>query len=185
MLARGVRTNISLRQLHLQFCNLTWEAGQHLADILANSRSNLELLNVSGNRLGGKGLLALCKGLIVNTRLETLLIADNMIDQTPEDLEGLTAFRDCLNHPNLMLTSVDLMYNRIGKKNFPTFSSEYLLLSTMIGEPGANILIGAINSENTKIKEFLVDLTLPMPLFEVLFRKAGAKKGGKKKGKKK
>jgi hypothetical protein len=50
---------------------------------------------------------------------------------------------------------------------------------------GANILIEAVNPDNTKIKEFLVDLTLPMPLFEQLFRKAGGKKGGKKKGKKK
>jgi hypothetical protein len=40
--------------------------------------------------------------------------------------------------------------------------------------------------ENTKIKEFLVDLTLPMPIFEVLFRKGGGKAKGKKgkKGKK-
>jgi hypothetical protein len=54
------------------------------------------------------------------------------------------------------------------------------------GEPGANILCEAVNGNNTKIKEFLVDLTLPMPLFEQLFRRAGAKKGGKgKKGKKK
>ena len=85
-----------------------------------------------------------------------------------DDLEGLRALRDCLLCPTVALASVDLMYNRIG-------------------EPGAQIMTEAINSENTKIKEFLVDLTLPMPLFEQLFRKAGAKKGGKgkKKGKKK
>ena len=106
---------MSLRQLHLQFCNLTFEAGEHLAEILANSRTALELLNVSGNRLGGKGLSLLCKGLNVNSKCESLLIADNMIDHTEEDLEGLTAFRDCLNNPNVNLTNIDLMYNRIGK----------------------------------------------------------------------
>lgn len=81
-------------------------------------------------------------------------------------MEGLRALRDCLLCPTVNVATVDLMYNRIG-------------------EPGALILTEAINGENSKIKEFLVDLTLPMPLFEQLFRKAGAKKGGKKKGKKK
>lgn len=41
----------------------------------------MEVLNLTGNRLGGKGLSAMCKGLIVNTRLKTLYLADNMIDQ--------------------------------------------------------------------------------------------------------
>ena len=41
----------------------------------------LEEVNLTGNRLGGLGLSALCRGLAVNTKLETLKIADNMIDQ--------------------------------------------------------------------------------------------------------
>jgi hypothetical protein len=63
---------------------------------------------------------------------------------------------------------VDLMWNRIG-------------------EAGATVLIPALTPENTKIAEFLVDLTLPMPLFEQIFRKDTGKKKGKKgkKGKKK
>lgn len=91
-----------------------------------------------------------------------------MIDHLEEDLLGLTAFKDCLLSPTVNLTAVDLMYNRLG-------------------EEGARVLVEALGPENTKIKEFLVDLTLPMPLFEVLFRKAGGgkKKGGKKGGKKK
>ena len=44
------------------------------------------------------------------------------------------------------------------------------------------MLIPALGPENTKITEFLVDLTLPMPLFEQIFRKDSGKKG--KKGKK-
>jgi hypothetical protein len=53
-----------------------------------------------------------------------------------------------------------------------------------IGDAGAKILMEAVNPENTKIKEFLVDLTLPMPIFELLFRKGGGKAKGKgKKGK--
>jgi Ran GTPase-activating protein (RanGAP) involved in mRNA processing and transport len=80
-LCRGLRTNISLKQLHLQFCNLSSDAGPALADLVANAKSALELLNLSGNRLGGSGLSALCKGLAANTKLATLLLADNMIEQ--------------------------------------------------------------------------------------------------------
>ncbi len=66
-------------------------------------------------------------------------------------------------NPSVNLVNVDLMYNRIG-------------------EPGAKILLPAMGPDNTKIKEFLVDLTLPMPIFEQIFRKGGGgKAGGKKK----
>jgi Ran GTPase-activating protein (RanGAP) involved in mRNA processing and transport len=80
-LCRGLRTNATLKQLHLSFCQLTPEAGEPLAELLANYRSGLEVLNLSGNRLGGAGLSALCRGLIVNTKLVKLMLADNMIDQ--------------------------------------------------------------------------------------------------------
>lgn len=72
---------MTLKQLHLQFCGLTHNAGVHLSDLLANSKSILEVLNVSGNKLGGLGLKDLCKGLMVNTKCVTLGLADNVIDQ--------------------------------------------------------------------------------------------------------
>ena len=83
-------------------------------------------------------------------------------------MNGLACLRDCIMNPSVNLANIDLMYNRIG-------------------EVGANILVPALGPDNTKIKEFLVDLTLPMPIFEQIFRKAGAggKKGKGKKGKKK
>jgi hypothetical protein len=84
-----------------------------------------------------------------------------------DDIRGLEMLRDCMLNPTLNLTSIDLMWNRIG-------------------EEGATVLVPALGPENTKISEFLVDLTLPMPLFEQIFRKdSGKKKGKGKKGKKK
>lgn len=54
------------------------------------------------------------------------------------------------------------------------------------GEAGATILAAALGPENTRIVEFLVDLSLPLPMFEQIFRRdAGGKKGKGKKGKKK
>ena len=64
----------------------------------------------------------------------------------------------------LNINSVDLMYNRIG-------------------ESGANILAEALTPTNKKVNEFLVDLTLPMHAFDLIFRRGAGKKG--KKGKKK
>ena len=72
---------MTLKQLHLQFCNITSEGGQHIGDLLANSRSALEVINLNGNRLSGVGLAAICSGLMMNTKLESFFIADNMIDQ--------------------------------------------------------------------------------------------------------
>ena len=36
-----------------------------------------------------------------------------------EDTEGLADLRDCLMTPEVALTTVDLLYNRIGKINSP------------------------------------------------------------------
>lgn len=80
-LCKGIRTNVTLRQLHVQFCNITSQSGSALAELLANTGSGLTVLNVTGNRLGGLGLSELCKGLRTNCKLETIFLADNLIDQ--------------------------------------------------------------------------------------------------------
>jgi Ran GTPase-activating protein (RanGAP) involved in mRNA processing and transport len=80
-LCRGLRTNSTLKQLHMCYCDITSDAGVALSDVLENARSSLEVVNLSGNRLGGIGFEALCKGLIQNTKLLRLGLADNMIDQ--------------------------------------------------------------------------------------------------------
>ena len=80
-LCKGIRTNVTLRQLHVQFCNITSQSGSALAELLANTGSGLTVLNVTGNRLGGLGLSELCKGLRTNSKLETIFLADNLIDQ--------------------------------------------------------------------------------------------------------
>lgn len=52
-----------------------------MSDVLENSRSILEILNLNGNKLGGVGLAKLCKGLFVNTKCEKLMLADNNLEQ--------------------------------------------------------------------------------------------------------
>ena len=167
-LTRGMRTNISLRNLSMQYCGISTEAGAHFAEILSNTKSSLETLNVSGNRLGGLGLNSICEGLHVNLCLTKIAVADNIIDQSEEDLGALKTLKDVLLNGTTKLESVDLMYNRIG-------------------EVGGNILLPVVegDTKNKNISEFLVDMTLPMELFEKLFKNGGGKKGKKGKGGKK
>ena len=163
-LCRGLRTNSTLKQLHLAYCGLDHEAAVFISSVLANTKSGLTQLNLQGNKLTGIGLGYLCVGLLNNNKLEKLNLADNMIDQSDEDLVGIASFRDCLMAETSNINSVDLMYNRIG-------------------ESGAKILAEALTPTNKKVNEFLVDLTLPMHAFDLIFRRGAGKKG--KKGKKK
>lgn len=163
-LCRGLRTNISMKQLHLQYCKIDEEGGRYLGEVLSSSKSALELLNIGGNKLGGKGLRYLCAGILENQRLEKLLINDNYIDENPEDLDGLAMLRECIMTPTVVLTSINLLFNRIG-------------------EAGAQVLLPALTDPSCKVNEFLVDSSLPMELFEQIFKSGGG--GKKKKGKKK
>ena len=110
-----MRTNSTLKQLHLNYCGIDETAGSELANLLSNVRSALEILSLGGNSLKGRGLELLCKGLATNTVLKKLNISDNKIDQSNEDAVGLTALKDALLTPNVGLESVNLLYNRIGK----------------------------------------------------------------------
>lgn len=79
-LCKGIRTNCTLKQIHLSYCNIDENGGEALSDILENARSALEVVNLNGNKLGGVGLSSLCRGLMVNTKCEKLMLADNCIE---------------------------------------------------------------------------------------------------------
>lgn len=165
-LLRGLRTNMTLKQLHLCYCNIEKDAGEAFADMLLNQKSALVECNLGGNRLGGVGLGAICKGLENNTCLERLSLSDNQIDQKPEDINGIIALKDVLLKETSALTSVNLLFN-------------------LIGEAGAKELL-PVAEENKKLQELLIDASVPLPLFEKIYRASGGGKKGKgKKGKKK
>lgn len=165
-LCRGLRTNKTLKQLILEYCSITVFGAEALAGLLANQESAVEVLKLGGNRLAGEGLQALCAGLKGNTKLTTLSLADNALEFCPEVEEGLTLFKDCLLEATSAITSVDLMYNRIGSD-------------------GARILLPAVEG-NKKIDVFRIDISADLELFEKINKQGGGKKkkgkgGGKKK----
>ena len=171
-LCRGLRTNSTLKQLHLPYCNIDADGGGPLGEMLSYRQLTLNLLNLQGNHLGGGGLSGICDGLKANVTLGSLSVADNGIAQTDEDIAALEQLATIIMKPESVLGSVDMLYNRIGEK-------------------GANAMLFIFNGGKaegkgapSKVKQLLVDSTLPQQLFDHLCRIDAAGGGKKKKGKK-
>ena len=150
-LCEGLRTNSSLRQLHLPYCEIDENGAAPLAEMLTYRLLGLTSLNLQGNQLAGKGLADLCEGLKVNTSLTSLSIADNGIGQC--DAQALATFAEVLMSPTSGLVAVDMLYNRIGTK----------------GGDAMLTVFGGIKTP-AKIKHLMIDSTLPDNLFDCLCR---------------
>mmetsp|Transcript_19576 Transcript_19576/g.26542 ORF Transcript_19576/g.26542 Transcript_19576/m.26542 type:complete len:261 (-) Transcript_19576:279-1061(-) len=161
-LCAGLQTNSTLKHLHLPFCNITAEAGIALSEMLMYTRLALNTLNLQGNQLRGRGLENLCPGLERCTSIIDLNLDDNDIGEY--DIEPLTQFA------NVLILSASL--------------ARVSLIHNWIGEPGGQALLPALAPEMKRIQQFLVDDSVPPPLFGKLLRVSSGAKGGKKKGKK-
>jgi len=116
-LCLGLRTNSTLKDLSVQYCNLNGkEGGDAVSELLSFKRSALATLNLAGNQLGGKGLSRICDGLSKNTCLLDLNLASNgIIGSIPQDVDALKKFALLLAiHPTVV--SIDLMHNNIGNE---------------------------------------------------------------------
>lgn len=161
-LCRGLFTNRTLKQLHLDYCNIGPSGAQVLGQALSMPKSELTVMSLHGNSVGS-GLKYLAKGLKRCPALTTLNLSDNAIGQ---DLEALEEFREALLHCT-SLSFVDLTLNRLNQES-------------------AAILMPVVACSH--LKTFLVDATLPPAVFAKLNRTGGSDKGGsgkKKAGKKK
>ena len=162
----GLKSNVHLVNLSLKRCNIGSIGASALGEVLNFPRSNLELLDLTGNRIGGHGLLALCDSMKNNKRLSSLFLADNAIMSTNIDAASLRALCEVGSQQWSNLVSLDLRYNQIGKN--------------------ARELLPGLGLDNKRLSTFLVDVSLPRELFMVLNRSStGGKSKAKKKGKKK
>jgi len=173
-ICRGLRSNVSLKQLHLAYCDVGPEAGASLGEALSFAQSGLLLLNLEGNRLGDGGLELLCPGLYKNTSLVELNLADNGIGDNPSDLVPMETFaRVLVGHKTL--ATLDLNYNRL------CLGACQALL------PGLSDPADAAKP-HPRLKKVVVDANLSDVSPELYARLnvegGGGKKGGKK-GKKK
>eukprot|EP01029_Cantina_marsupialis_P021668 TRINITY_DN5236_c0_g1_i1.p1 TRINITY_DN5236_c0_g1~~TRINITY_DN5236_c0_g1_i1.p1 ORF type:complete len:347 (+),score=118.51 TRINITY_DN5236_c0_g1_i1:134-1174(+) len=170
-LSKGLRTNTSLKYLSLTYCDLTKASSKALQEIIIFGHSSLAELRLDGNYIQSEGFIDVLDGLQLNKKLLTLSITDNGIGSDAPDIHGKMIESLCnMFRRNKTLGTLDMDMNRIG--------------SVEEAE-----LIKAALDENTTLKIFRHDDSLPNPIFTAICRtgkKAGGKKkGGKKKGGKK
>lgn len=148
-LCKGLSTNSTLKKLSLKHCGIDEQGGKPLTEMLSFKKSALISLDVSCNSLGGSGLSDVCTdGLLVNTSLKTLRLADNGINQSDDDVKGLKELGSVLiQHPSLI--AVDLNHNNIGDR-------------------GAKVLLPSL-IDNKQITEFKVDTRMNDDLFKQLY----------------
>lgn len=151
-LCQGLRTNSTLKQLHLPYCNVGPEGGAPLGEMLSYRQSTLEVLNLQGNRLCGKGVSDLSNGLAMNQSLTALSLADNGIGQSDEDNAAIKKLGSVIVLKENPLANIDLLYNCIGQK-------------------GGEALLDTFNGKApNKVRQLLIDSTLPQHLFDNLCR---------------
>jgi|Dee2metaT_26_FD_contig_31_3059445_length_1361_multi_8_in_0_out_0_1 hypothetical protein len=188
-LCRGLRTNLTLRQLHLPYCKIDERGAAALADMLSADKRNpndgspagLTFLNLQGNRLGDQGLQNLSRGLALNKALVKLNLADNMIGTNPDDLAAVKEFADALMVTGPVLEDVSLNYNHLAVPAVTDILTECLKPKDRSDPEGIK------RGQNPRIKKFEVDTDLPGEVYDLLNFTISGKGGkkGKKAGKKK
>ena len=164
-LAKGLVTNSTLKRLYLRYCGIDENGGKQLSAILSAPKIALSVIDITGNRLSGKGLLEMCPGLQSNSSLQQLWLTENCIMSTESDFEGIRQFANVLRD-HKSLTEIHLLHNKIGVES-------------------ALALMDGIE-QNKLITGFVVDTSLPTDIYASLNRiPTSSGKGKKKKGSKK
>lgn len=165
-LCRGLSTNSTLKKLSLRHCGIDEKGGSPIAKMLMFKRIALISLDLTGNRLGAEGLRDICSGLMNNSSLKTLRLADNSIGHSEDDIKSLELLAEVISS-NTSLIAVDLLHNKIGSE-------------------GGSVLLPSVKG-NSQITEFKVDADLmDDELYNALFKMSVSKTDKKKKvGKKK
>ena len=169
-LVRGLETNSTLTDLSLCCCGFTTQGAAALSTLLRSASSNIQLLALRGNAIGGPGLISLAqaighqnKGGKSMCKLVFLNIANIGINGS--HVSELQAFGKALVICKT-LNAINFDYNCIGT------------------DGGRGLISGwEGNAKNiSHVSQFVISCSLPANLFSQIYRKSG---GGKKKKKKK
>ncbi len=161
-LAKGISSNSTLKKLSLRYCGIDEKGGEPLTQILIAPKIAIICLDLTGNRLGGKGLADISPGLKSNTVIQKLNLSDNNI--LSKDVDAIKLFSDAITQ-HKSLTEINLLYN-------------------ILGVEGGMALVNGIEG-NKAINSFIVDTSLPSDIYSTLTRipSKGSKKNSKKKKK--
>jgi hypothetical protein len=198
-LARGLRTNRTLKVLTLSYCGVTPAGAASLATVLTAPLPVLEAVDVTGNPLTSIGVGTLAGAAKASRTLKELVLADTQVGGgflLPRDPgapasvaeeaaaaggDAAAAVADALAHSaeatrvaltalGEALSSPDCGLARVD-----------LQMNALTADDGA-VLLPFLAPENKKVEMFKVDTTLPPAIFVALIRiPAPAKKGKKKK----
>ena len=108
-LADGLNQNKVIQNLSLQYCDIDETGARAIFEILIFQLSNLEEINLSGNRLRNDGVVEVLKGASAAKKLGKLNLQDN---QFVEENFVLAAFEDCMRK-NINLGCYNIKFNFI------------------------------------------------------------------------
>ena len=162
-LCDGLKSNSSLKNLSFKRCGIDSNGAGAISKVLNYTRTQLKVLDLTGNQIKGEGLFLLSKSLQENKSLTSLLLADNCILTSKADENGLQALSEVFSSSSKSnLSSLDLRFNYIGDL--------------------ATILLPNLGSKNKRLSNLMVDTSLPIELFNALNRASNVDKSkGKKK----
>lgn len=120
-LAHGLHACSTLTQLSAAHCGFSASGAKAIAEVLKNtsptstgaSRPKLQFLNISGNRIGAEGLVALCPGIstavsLLSVGLRDIGVGDTSLDvHASGQLAGAAVASQALQH-------LDFSCNHIG-----------------------------------------------------------------------
>ena len=133
--------------------------------MLSFPKLSLTNLDLTGNRLGGKGLAAMyTAGLDRNQSLKSINLSDISISPLDHDMRGINTLARLIELHSCII--------------------EIILLNNIFNSEGASILVKALN-RNKNITSFKVDTSLSQKYYSALFRNGSKSTKKRKKSTKK
>lgn len=81
-LAKVLKKNTAIKKLDLSFNRLEDDGAMHLAEAISTYNTNLEMLDVRTNNIGGKGLCSLTDAMKMNATLTQIYIWGNKLEES-------------------------------------------------------------------------------------------------------
>jgi len=106
-LCSGLKTNEYIKMLSLCYCGIDAKGARPLFECLIYSKSKLEELILTGNRLKNEGAIMILRGVSIAKELKKIYLADNQFNEEPEMLETI---KMCMTR-NKTLAKYDFRYN--------------------------------------------------------------------------
>ena len=195
-LVRGLETNATLTDLSVCCCGFQAKGAHSLATLLKSAHSNIQILSLRGNTIGGDGLLAIAQA-IGNVKRQQ----QQQRQQSSHDTSTTSTSTSTTSTPApastcklVYLNVANIGINGSHLLELQAFGTSIVTCTTLkaihfdyncIGKEGGQALIDGWNGNAKNIAhvaQFVVSCSLPAGIFAQIYKGGG---GGKTRGKKK